>query len=67
MGTTAAPKVMSVEEFLALPDDGVERWLIRTVTVHRPRADPLALDVRGTLDGFAELPGFSCRVAELFR
>lgn len=61
MGTTAAPKVMSVEEFLALPDDGVERWLIRTVTVHRPRADPLALD------GSAELPGFSCRVAELFR
>lgn len=29
MSTTAAPKRMTVEEFLALPDDGVERWLIR--------------------------------------
>jgi Uma2 family endonuclease len=29
MSTTAAPKLMTVEEFLALPDDGVERWLIR--------------------------------------
>ena len=29
MSTTAAPKLMTAEEFLALPDDGVERWLIR--------------------------------------
>jgi Uma2 family endonuclease len=28
MSTTAA-KLMTAEEFLALPDDGVERWLIR--------------------------------------
>lgn len=27
--TAAAPKLMTAEEFLALPDDGVERWLIR--------------------------------------
>ncbi|HEY3788397.1 MAG TPA: hypothetical protein VGL71_06050, partial [Urbifossiella sp.] len=25
----SAPKLMTAEEFLALPDDGVERWLIR--------------------------------------
>jgi Uma2 family endonuclease len=29
MSTVAAPKLMTAEEFLALPDDGVERWLIR--------------------------------------
>jgi Uma2 family endonuclease len=29
MSTTAATKLMTAEEFLALPDDGVERWLIR--------------------------------------
>jgi Uma2 family endonuclease len=39
----------------------------KTVTVHRPGADPVALDVRDPLEGFPELPGFSCRVAELFR
>lgn len=39
----------------------------RTVTVHRPGADPLALDSRDTLTGDPELPGFSCPVAEFFR
>jgi Uma2 family endonuclease len=29
MSTATAPKLMTVEEFLSLPDDGVERWLIR--------------------------------------
>jgi Uma2 family endonuclease len=29
MSTAAAPKLMTVEEFLALPEDEVERWLIR--------------------------------------
>ncbi len=29
MSTAMAPKLMTVEEFLALPDDGVERWLIQ--------------------------------------
>lgn len=28
MSTLATPKLMTAEEFLALPDDGVERWLI---------------------------------------
>src|SRR6476661_5996804 len=27
--TVASPTLMTTEEFLALPDDGVERWLIR--------------------------------------
>ncbi len=58
-----------VDEYL---DCGVPLvWIVstrfRTVTVHRPNVDPVALDVRGTLGGFAELPGFSCRVADLFR
>ncbi len=29
MSTAAVPKLMMAEELLALPDDGVERWLIR--------------------------------------
>jgi Uma2 family endonuclease len=29
MSAATAPKLMTAEEFLALPDDGVERWLIR--------------------------------------
>src|SRR5580692_1609039 len=29
MSAVASPKLMTVEEFLALPDDGVERWVIR--------------------------------------
>lgn len=29
MSTATAPKLMTAEEFLALPDDGVERWLCR--------------------------------------
>lgn len=28
MATASLPKLMTTEEFLALPDDGVERWLI---------------------------------------
>jgi Uma2 family endonuclease len=39
----------------------------RTVTVHRPGANPVALDAADTLTGDPELPGFSCPVADLFR
>jgi Uma2 family endonuclease len=46
-------------------------WVVnpyfRTVTVHRPRTNPIALDARDTLDGDPELPGFSCPVADFFR
>jgi Uma2 family endonuclease len=58
-----------VDEYL---DCGVPLvWIVnthfRTVTVHRPNVDAVALDARDSLEGFAELPGFSCRVADLFR
>jgi Uma2 family endonuclease len=46
-------------------------WVVnpnfRTVTVHRPKTHPLALDARDTLDGNRELPGFSSPVADFFR
>jgi Uma2 family endonuclease len=29
MSTAAAPRLMTAEDLLAMPDDGVERWLIR--------------------------------------
>lgn len=29
MSAATAPKLMTLEEFLAIPEDGVERWLIR--------------------------------------
>src|ERR1700721_356857 len=29
MSATASPKLMTVDEFLALPEDGAGRWLIR--------------------------------------
>jgi hypothetical protein len=29
MATVEAPALMTTEQLLALPDDGVERWLIR--------------------------------------
>lgn len=58
-----------VEEYL---DCGVPLvWIIsthfRTVTVHRPGVDPVALDARDTLTGDPELQGFSCPVADFFR
>jgi Uma2 family endonuclease len=58
-----------VEEYL---DCGVKVvWVVsplfRTVTIHRPGVDPVAIDARGTLVGDPELPGFTCAVAELFR
>src|SRR5262245_47253443 len=36
MSTTLAPKTFTVEEFLALPDDGVERWLIEGQLREKP-------------------------------
>jgi Uma2 family endonuclease len=41
--------------------------LFRTVTIHRPGANPIALDARDTLAGDPELPGFECPVADFFR
>jgi Uma2 family endonuclease len=39
----------------------------RTLVVHRPGQETLAHDVRDTLAGDPELPGFSAPVAEFFR
>jgi Uma2 family endonuclease len=36
MSTAVAPTLMTAEEFLALPDDGVERWLIRGKLREKP-------------------------------
>jgi Uma2 family endonuclease len=58
-----------VDEYLACGVSIV--WIVspffHTVSVHRPNAKPIALDAGGTLRGDPELPGFSCRVADLFR
>lgn len=58
-----------VDEYLAngVPVVWVVSPRFRTVTVHRPGVDPVALDRRDTLTGDPELPGFSCPVAEFFR
>ena len=39
----------------------------KTVTVHRPGRDVVALNSSDTLTSDPELPGFSCPVADLFR
>jgi hypothetical protein len=44
MSTAMAPKLMTVEEFLALPDDGVERWLIRGQLREYPGSDTTRRD-----------------------
>jgi len=38
----------------------------RTVEVHRPGAETITLNENDTLDGLDVLPGFTCRVGELF-
>jgi len=46
-------------------------WVVnpkrRTVTVHRPGAQPTVLREADVLDGEDVVPGFRCQVAELFR
>ena len=45
-------------------------WVVRpdarTITVHRGGAEPRTLGETDTLDGGDVLPGFSCRVAQVF-
>jgi hypothetical protein len=36
MAVAAAPAPMTTEELLALPPDGVERWLIQGELIHAP-------------------------------
>ena len=57
-----------VEEYL---DCGVPLvWVLnpynKTLVIHRPGDDALALDVRDTITGDPELPGFSAPVADFF-
>jgi Uma2 family endonuclease len=47
MSVAAAPPLMTAEEFLALPDDGVERWLIRgQLREKRPQPGEKPMTVR---------------------
>jgi hypothetical protein len=47
MMPVAAPALMTAEEFLALPDDGVERWLIRgQLREKRPQPGAKPMTVR---------------------
>jgi Uma2 family endonuclease len=43
MSTAVAPALMTTEEFLALPDDGVERWLIRGVLREKRGDKPMTV------------------------
>jgi Uma2 family endonuclease len=66
---TTEEVVERVEEYLAC---GVRLvWVIhpyfRTVTVHRPAADPVQFNRSQVLTGDPELTGFSCPVADFFR
>lgn len=57
-----------VEEWLAAGSRLV--WVIdmsrRVATVHRPDATTLAVEADGFLDGETVLPGFRCRLGEIF-
>ena len=60
--------VEAVEEYL---DCGVRVvWIVdpygETVTVHRPDEEPVFFNRAQELSGDPELPGFRCRVAEIF-
>jgi Uma2 family endonuclease len=47
MPVAAEPRLMTTEEFLALPDDGVERWLIRgQLREKKPRPGEKPMTVR---------------------
>lgn len=66
---TTEEVVERVEEYLSC---GVRLvWVIhpyfRTVTVHRPGAEPVQFNRTQTITGDPELPGFSCPVAGFFR
>jgi Uma2 family endonuclease len=64
----SGPLGEKVREYLAAGAGLV--WVVRpddrTVTVHRPDAPAATLPADGELDGGAVLPGFRCRVADLF-
>ena len=58
----------AIEEYLACGVRVV--WIVNpfhdTVTVYRPGAEPVLYNRTQTIEGDPELPGFRCRVAEIF-
>lgn len=58
----------TIEEYLACGVRVV--WIVNpfhdTVTVYRPGAEPILYNRSQVIDGEPELPGFRCRVAEIF-
>ena len=70
--STSIAGTVTAEELLAMPEDGMDREVIRgqyfhTVTVHRPDAPPEIFNDRQTFSGGEVLPGLTILVAELFR
>ena len=74
-----AAEVISPEDRPGAIDEKVSDWLAagtrvvwlvrpreRTVTVHRQGADPVVLHESDVLDGGDVIPGFRCRVSEVF-
>jgi Uma2 family endonuclease len=57
-----------VQDYLAASAAMV--WVVnpknRTVTVHRPMVGPRVLRRADTLDGATVLPGFKCKVSQIF-
>ena len=74
-----AVEVVSPGDTVYEVDEKVEEWLTagalavwvvnpkrRSVTIYRPQAKPLTLAADEELDGQEVVPGFRCRVAEIF-
>jgi hypothetical protein len=66
MSTTIAPG-MTTEELLALPENGMDRELIRGEVKEKFRTYRNRFNNEETLSGDATLPGVEIAVAELFR
>ena len=65
----SATPLMTTEELLAMPDDGVERWLIRgELREKRPQegGPPELFNEGQELTGDPHLPGFGVPAVRLF-
>jgi Uma2 family endonuclease len=78
-GPDLAVEVVSPNDTVFEVDEKVQEWLNagtsmvwvvnprqRTVTVYRPSANPTVLMINDTLDGQEVVPGFRCRVGDIF-
>jgi Uma2 family endonuclease len=67
-GDSKKKVAQKVEDWLAAGSSAF--WVInpgqRTVTLHRPLAETITLDENAELDGQDVVPGFRCRVSEIF-